>query len=312
MNYYEILGAKAESVEVEPSSTSYFSEPGAGLDPRLFRDSKLVSDVRQSILGILLRHLSIRYQNAEVWAHVWLAGSGVSKQWTAQRTPADLDCLIGINYIKFRESNTNYAGYSDAEIAATLNEGFRLDLHPETEDFMGSFELTFYVNVRSNILDIKPYAAYSVTNDSWTVAPTNEGAPMDASWAAAASQDVLNTQNIINKYGSALDKIKNAQTDVTRVNAERELAAATEQGAAFFDVIHEGRGEAFSPTGAGYSDFSNYRWQAGKQSGIINALKKLKNLHKDAKATFAVETYGVELPDTSTLIRRAQAVKYPS
>ena len=56
----------------------------------------------------------------------------------------------GIDYIGFRQSNPAYAGYSDKEIADTLNEGFRLDIHPETDNFLGQFELTFYVNVKPN------------------------------------------------------------------------------------------------------------------------------------------------------------------
>jgi len=90
-----------------------------------------------------------------------------------------------------------------------------------------------------------------------------------------------------------------------RVNAETALANAVQQGAALFEDIHEGRGAAFSPGGAGYYDYANYRWQSGKQSGVVPAMKKLKDISKEANERFSRQTYGIELPDVSTLIRRA-------
>jgi hypothetical protein len=72
-----------------------------------------------------------------------------------------------------------------------------------------------------------------------------------------------------------------------------------------FEEIHGGRKQAFSPSGEGYLDYANYRWQAGKESGIVPALRSLKDLSKESQREFAVRTYGVELPDASVLVRRA-------
>jgi hypothetical protein len=72
-----------------------------------------------------------------------------------------------------------------------------------------------------------------------------------------------------------------------------------------FDEIHLGRRDAFSPSGLGYTDVANYRWQAGKQEGTIQALRKLKEIAKKSKKEFEAETYGMELPDVEVLIRRA-------
>ena len=171
-----------EAVTVEPSETSYFSNPQAGLDPRLFRDNQMVGSVRDGILRILFEHLRNNYYNPEAYIHAWLAGSGVSFQWAANRSPADLDCLVGVDYVRFRQSNTKYAGFSDREIADMFNENFREDLHPQTEEFMGSFELTFYVNVQTDIRNIKPYAAYSLTDDDWTVEPQNLTVTVGRDW----------------------------------------------------------------------------------------------------------------------------------
>ena len=127
--------------------------------------------------------------NPEAYCHVWLAGSAVSYQWGAARKPADLDCLIGVNYIQFRKANQQYKALSDRDISDMFNEGFRKEIHPITANFLEAFELTFYVNVASDIRKIKPYAAYSVTNDDWTVQPEVKGAPSNKGWDKKIAQD---------------------------------------------------------------------------------------------------------------------------
>jgi hypothetical protein len=52
-------------------------------------------------------------------------------------------------------------------------------------------------------------------------------------------------------------------------------------------------------------DPANYRWQAGKETGTIQALKKLKDISAKGKKVFEEQTYGMELPNVDTLIRRA-------
>jgi hypothetical protein len=298
-----------EAVTVEPSETSYFSNPQAGLDPRLFRDNQMVGSVRDGILRILFEHLRNNYYNPEAYVHAWLAGSGVSFQWAANRSPADLDCLVGVDYIRFRQSNTKYAGFSDREIADMFNENFREDLHPQTEEFMGSFELTFYVNVQTDIRNIKPYAAYSLTNDDWTVEPQNLTVTLGRDWERKVTRDENMAVEILTRYSEALSKIGTATTDAARRNAEAALKLSIEQGAALFEDIHHGRKAAFSQSGQGYLDYSNYRWQAGKSSGVVQALKQLKDLSKKTRQEFESQTYGMELPDARVLIRRAISSK---
>jgi hypothetical protein len=305
MNFYDALVAQAKPVVVEPSETSYFSAPGTGLDPRLFRSGKLIPAVRSSILRILFDQLRIYFANPEAYSHVWLAGSGVSYQWTAARNPADLDCLIGIDYQMFRQINQKYKGFSDKEIAATINEHLREHVQPMTTNFLGNYELTFYVNVQSNIKSIKPYAAYSLTNDDWTVQPEIKAPPSNKGWEAKVSKDKSMALDILNRYSTALSSIGSATTDVARRNAESALQLAVQQGAALFDDMHHGRTYAFSPGGQGYADIHNYRWQSGKSAGIVQALKKLKDVSTKSRKEFESQTYGMELPDADTLVRRA-------
>lgn len=304
MSIYDALIAQAHPVSLEPSETSYFSPSGAGLDPRLFRNNKLIPTVRSSIMRILLDHLKTNYANPEAYAHIWLAGSAVSYQWTAARNPADLDCLIGINYLSFRQNNQQYKSLSDKQIATMLNEDFR-DIQEDLDNFMGAYELTFYVNVNSDIRTIKPYAAYSLTNDEWTVAPEIKAAPVNKMWERKVETDTSLATEILSRYSKAFNDIQAASTDTARRNAEAALKLAIDQGTALFEDIHMGRKYAFSPSGLGYSDIHNYRWQAGKSAGTVQALRKLKDIGKASKKEYEAKTYGMELPDANTLIRRA-------
>ena len=304
MSIYDALIAQAHPVSLEPSETSYFSPSGAGLDPRLFRNNKLIPTVRSSIMRILLDHLKTNYANPEAYAHIWLAGSAVSYQWTAARNPADLDCLIGINYLSFRQNNQQYKSLSDKQIATMLNEDFR-DIQEDLDNFMGAYELTFYVNVNSDIRTIKPYAAYSLTNDDWTVAPEIKAAPVNKMWERKVETDTSLATEILSRYSKAFNDIQAASTDTARRNAEAALKLAIDQGTALFEDIHMGRKYAFSPSGLGYSDIHNYRWQAGKSAGTVQALRKLKDIGKASKKEYEAKTYGMELPDANTLIRRA-------
>jgi len=305
MDFYAALVAQATPIEVEPAQTSYFSAPSTGLDPRLFSNGKIIPAVRAAILRILFDYLNKEFNSPESYSHVWLAGSGVSYQWSASRTPADLDCLIGINYLLFRQANERYKGLSDQQIADLFNETMREGLYPTTDNFLGAYELTFYVNVRSDIKSIKPYAAYSLTNDDWTVQPELKRQPINKMWEQRVAKDKTMTEAILERYTQALTAISNAPTDTARVNAEAALKLAVDQGTALFEDIHAGRKSAFSPSGQGYSDIANYRWQAGKQSGAVQALKKLKDVKDKGRKSFEESMYGMALPDASTLVRRA-------
>jgi hypothetical protein len=305
MNFYDALARNATPVEIVPTSTSYFSQPSAGLDPRLFSDNKLIGSVRGSVLGFLFEHLKKYYYNPQGYIYAWLAGSGVSYQWAAQRDPGDLDCLVGINYLQFRQSNPQYRGLSDQEIADMFNEDFRTHLWPLTSRFLGAFELTFYVNAQTDIKKIKPYAAYSLTDDDWTVEPQEVNVPITKDWEAKVTRDKNRGVEILTRYTDALEKIGGAKNDAMRLNAESALKLAVDQASALFEEIHQGRKSAFSQSGMGYIDYANYRWQANKASGLINALRVLKDVSDKTKKEFDEQTYGIELPNAKVLVRRA-------
>lgn len=305
MNYYEAIANAAKETSLSEQDTSYFSRPSTELDTRILRNNKLVPAVREGILTLLINHLELGYNEPTAWVTAYLAGSGVSYQWAAHREPADLDCLVSVDYVQFRQSNKEYKGWSDKEIAAEINQGFRNELHPRSESFMGAYELTFYVNVNPHIEDLKPYAAYSVTDNKWVVPPTDEEIMYDPEWELASLRDKEAAKTILTRYTQAMEQVKSAPHNAARINAEYALAHAVNQGSSLFEDIHGSRSNAFSPGGSGYADFANYRWQAAKRSGVIGAMKELHGVANEAASKFSTETYGMELPDTSTLLRRA-------
>lgn len=295
----------AEPVSIEGSATSYFSQPEAELDPRLFVGHTLKSSVRNGLLRVLFNFLNEKYRHPDLWCHTWIAGSGVSYQWSAARDPGDLDVLIGVDYIQFRKANPEYMGLSDTEISKMLNEEFRNELQPDTANWDG-FEVTFYVNPgATDIRTINPYAAYDLTHDEWTVSPQAVGAPHNAAWEAQAQRDRSMAVDIVTRYSRSLTDLQGAPNDAARRNAEYRMQQSLMQGSALFDDIHSSRRMAFSQQGAGYFDFYNYRWQAGKKYGTVPALRKMRDYWDAYQNQMAEETYGVELPSTETLIRRA-------
>lgn len=299
-----LMDMYGKAPQISSSTTSYFSLPSSELDPNIFQGMNLKSWVRLDILSMLFDYLGMKFTSPNLWTHVWLAGSGVSYQWEASRDPADLDCLLGIDYVKFRQTNPEFLGYSDQEIASTFNENFNEDLMPKTRNWEG-YELTFYVNPQSDIKDINPYAAYDLTTDSWTVSPEqNPQPPYVRAWEQKAQRDHDMSAEITKRYEIALNELKVASNPAQRINAERKLNLAADQAIAVYDDIHVGRKAAFSKVGAGYADYNNYRWQAGKRSGAVQALRSIKDQRKLANSSTQLNTYGVELPDASTLIRR--------
>jgi hypothetical protein len=175
---------------------------------------------------------------------------------------------------------------------------------PKTRNWEG-YELTYYVNEQSDIRDINPYAAYDLVGDIWTVEPDkNPEPPYSRAWEQKTNRDYEMARELVSRHSSALEEVRGATNPAHRLNAERKLKLATEQASTFFDDIHAGRKVAFSKIGAGYSDFNNYRWQAGKRSGAVQALRAIKDAKTEADKQQQLQTYGIELPDTDTLIRR--------
>ena len=305
MNRPDGLDQFVRPLQFEESETSYFSTPSEELDPELFHGITLNGSIRNGILQLLFGFLNEQYRHPDLWTRVWLAGSAVSYQWEAHREPGDLDVLIGVDYPQFRKAHPEYAGLGDTEISKMLNEDFREGLQPDTTNWNG-FEVTFYVNPgATDIRTINPYAAYDLTHNEWTVFPEKRGAPVSRVGENLAKIDRDKAQEIVARYSQAMSDLQNSQNDPARRNAEFRLQTALMQGSMLFEDIHHSRRYAFNPSGYGYADFYNYRWQAGKRYGTVPALRKMSEYWSTYKAQQSQQTYGIELPDTQTLIRRA-------
>jgi hypothetical protein len=290
--------------------TSYFSAPSQILDPTLFEGRTIRSWVRQGLLTLLYDFYAKEYRHAELWSHAWIAGSGVSYQWEAARSPGDLDVLVGVDYVDFRRANPEYSGLSDREISFQMNEEFRTGLQPKTANW-NNYEVTFYVNPgATDIRTIHPYAAYDLKFNEWTVTPDpGATAPSPPAWESVAHNDRVMAAQASARFLQAKQDWDNTRAGPQRRNVEVRLLAAAQQGDALFDEIHQNRMLAFSPQGEGYNDFHNYRWQAAKRSGTIPMLRVLREHISSMNSKREMELYGAELPSADVLIRRA-ALQY--
>lgn len=283
-------------------ASGYFSKPEVGLDPHLFVGEQLHPNVRSSLLRLLYGFWG-RYNVPRSWSTVWLAGSGVSHQWGADRGGiGDLDVLIGVDMQRFRAANPEFRGLPEPMIAARFNKEFHGELWPQTAeyDFGGrKYEVTFYVNSgAADIRSISPYAAYNVSADDWTVAPIElpeDWGPgkLPAHWHAKFTDDATMGRRLIDRYNrqaAAVELV--APGHPRRVNAMAGLRNTIEQANALFEEIHADRKNAFSAGGAGFVGFENARWQMGKASGIIDGLRQIRGAHGDALRAANMSQYG--------------------
>ena len=279
------------NIRISTGASSYFSKPSEILDPNLFTErEKLRPDVRQSLLNTLMSYMSIRYRNPQFWLVAWLAGSGISYQWFASRGNGDLDVLLGINYSEFVTQNPSFEWMDRSEIAETITKDLRENLWPQTTHTYigyGEYEVTYFLNEfvegsQSSIVNIHPYAAYSLNDDSWIVKPPklpedpHSLYPDEYYVQAQANKDAA--QTIIDRYNKLNIESKAIYPGSPQdINNRRHKKLIQSEARNLFDNLHLGRKMAFSNQGVGYGDFYNFQWQAAKESGIINALNELIN-----------------------------------
>jgi hypothetical protein len=287
-------------------TSSFDVEPAGTLDPDLFDGKRMKPEVRMHLLSTLSAFISTRYGGVNEWLRAWLAGSGASYRWHSSAGLRDLDILLGIDYIAFRRANPSFVRMGDAEIARHLNDDLRHGLWPTTEHWQDQYEVTWYVNPHSwDIRQIKPYAAYDLIYDGWTVPPSMDAPRVGPDWALQADLYRQRAQTAVQRYSQSLAELQSANNPAHRRDAELRFHMAVDQSVALFDTVHNSRRAAFSTVGGGYDDFGNYLWQQGKKTGWINALRTIKEYSVQATREAQQQNYGLELPDVDTLIRRA-------
>lgn len=296
-----------ELPEFVQHETSFFSDPHELLDQRLFDSGELKPWVADDLEGMLYDFLgSLGLQHIDAWLHIWLAGSGVSFIWNEKES--DLDCLLGINWVQFRQFNDDFRGLSDQDISSWMNDQFYTGLN---KDYWNGFELTFYVNPQAtDIRSINPYAAWDVTCGTWTVVPDitkqeDIRTEYPSNWALVSESDYSRAMVAASRYTEALRRLQEATNPAHRTNAEVYVKNALSLGASLYDEIHHGRRDSFSESGGGYKSFGNWRWQMAKSSGTKQVLEQMKAYHQGLEAKKYTGTFGVELPSPSSLVVRA-------
>lgn len=298
-------------VEITPGESGYFSMPGTSLDPHLFGNTMtLRPEIRTWILDTLYSYWDKKWNSPKLWSQVWLAGSGVSYQWSAARGNGDLDVLIGINFPEFFRHNPDYLGFGEVDVADFMNQDLHQNLWPTTAttNFNGQFyEVTYYVNPHSDdIRNINPYAAYSVTFNTWTVKPNpapDHSFP-SAYWKAAGDQENA-IHDLVGKYNHYVSLSRSAANSAVQTNSQTALNLITSQAKTMFDDIHLGRRQAFGPGGSGYGDYYNFRWQYHKRAGTIQALDAIAHQRSALLETEDQQLYGRPIMSAQEAIRNA-------
>lgn len=282
-------------IRIKTGASSYFSKPSNILDPSLFEGEHLDPHVRKTILDTFYDYMGIQYNNPERWTMVWLAGSGISYQWSANRGNGDLDVLFGLDYSEFVTQNPQFQWMDRHEIASHITRDLRKNLWPHTAHMWlpggmlasKEYEVTFFLNdnveaKESSITNIHPYAAYNLTKDEWTVKPP--GLPADphtlypAEYHAQAEANKSAAQAIISRYNHLRSQGQMVSPGSPQeLNMRKSLSFVKTEARNLFDNLHLGRYMAFSDQGEGYGDFYNYQWQAAKEHGVINALNEIIN-----------------------------------
>ncbi|MFD9947193.1 hypothetical protein ACFWYW_23905 [Nonomuraea sp. NPDC059023] len=310
-------------ITVASGHSGYFSTPDPGLDPALFDGQKLRPHVRDTITGSFTQFMRSRFRDQDSWTRLWLAGSGISHQWSGDRGNGDLDVMVGINPLRFRQLQPEQAALSEPELADFINSLLRAELWPQTaRTHLGGkvFELTYYwnpatTNAPGGVTAIHPYAAYDLTADTWTVRPPR--LPADprtlypADWWAQVDREAATARDIIARYNAARGTAQSTPiASPGHTNAMTALHLAVDQASHLFDDIHTGRHQAFGPGGHGYGDFANFRWQAAKASGIGPALAEIAAVGRQAALDTQRHLYGQPLAEASTA--RLQALLWSS
>lgn len=128
---------------------------------------------------------------------------------------------------------------------------------PEGWVYIGPFDNTFFINPHSyDIRDIRPYAAYDVTNNRWAVKP-----PHLPEW---------NTKSF--PEGKGLEREIRGILDMAKGILAMPEPYRTQNGKALWEFVHSNRSDAFGPQGEGWYDPRNVIEKALDQAGLMQQL----------------------------------------
>lgn len=270
-----------------PGHSGFFSAPSDHLDPNLFDDIHLKTEIRMWLLGILgdglARYLDLK--GSDSWLHAWLAGSGITYQWSGDRGNGDLDVLFGVDMLTFTRRNPEYSGLPESYVADRADSVLKRKLWPTTaHERFGSqeYEVTFFWNAGtgSDITRIHPYAAYDLGRDAWAVAPPvlphDPRGLYPGEWYEAAGRDTDAAEQIARRHASLAARLASTALGSPQArNLIVQIQNVRASARSLLDDIHLGRREAFGEQGRGYGDYHNFRWQRAKETGIVAGLSAI-------------------------------------
>lgn len=239
-----------------------------GLDPRLFDGDHLKPSVREAVMADLNAVLQPLLGSAwQGYIKVYLAGSEAS-EWTSKTLEGngDFDTLLGVDYEALRGAQgrrEDWQSLSGPEIDARLNKALRehYNLSPWHAPFGGVWDRTGYFNGNAyDIKRIKPYAAYSISDDEWAVRP-----PHLPDWDF--------TQHPL--YKPLLAEMKGYADAIEAIDAMPD-PHRSRQGRALWEHLHSDRARAFSDEGTGWDDPGNLVEKALAEWGLWDKLVEIR------------------------------------
>lgn len=303
-------------MSLPPGHSGFFSAPSDQLDPNLFDGTHLKHDVRQWLLLTLAEGLAkyLDLAGANEWLHAWLAGSGITYQWSADRGNGDLDVLFGVDMARFTHWNPDFSGLPESYVADHADEVLKQKLWPATahQRFgQQEYEVTFYWNpgTGADITRIHPYSAYDLKGDAWVVCPPavphDPGVLYPAEWHEAARRDSEAAGQLYDRHHNLTNQLSSTALGSPQAqNITAEITRTRQAASALFEEIHGGRREAFGEQGHGYSDWHNYRWQAAKASGVVEGLGALTALARSDKEAQDKFLYGGPVDGPEKILTR--------
>lgn len=273
-------------------ASGYFSRPQLMLDPQLFEGNQIHPHVRQAILDKFYNYMDDRYHGARDWTMVWMAGSGVSYQWAADRGNGDLDVLFGIDFNKFLRSNEGYSHFTREELVEGIDNNLKAELWPSTSHVVFAsgdrpYEVTYYLNPTTESYDesiklIQPYAAFNLTLNKWTVdpikLPNNPEASYPVEYKEAADANLRHAEELVTRYHVLTSQRASTHpSSPIQRNIDASLRVLLQEMTNMYDAIHLGRRTAFSQHGSGYGDYYNFQWQRAKRDGIVSSFNEILN-----------------------------------
>lgn len=320
-NILEQKAAQAGSASMSEGASGYFSKPSSALDPNLFDGEKLKRDVRKQLNSTLMRFLArnANLKSPAKWLTIWLAGSGISYQWNADRGNGDLDVLYGVDLANFVQANPLWRWTSEDQLASMLNKFVKEHLWSETAQTRfgnRTYEVTYYLNpgVQRDITVIHPYAAYNLTTNSWDVRPPvlpdNPAQNYPKEWYDAADRDRAFAQSLTGRYNYLVRAMGSMQPNSPGWHNNGSMLELTvSQAQQLFQDIHQGRREAFSEQGHGYGDFHNFRWQEAKKNGVVESLAQITQVGESARTAEETKKYGAPITSADELLSRANIAR---